>query len=88
MKNNVGNIKENKISDKNVHKISLELDNQYRRTKLIGNEVLISLVGTIGYIAVANFEHKGMNIHRNIGIIPIDNSKANLTGINSGIWDI
>jgi type I restriction enzyme S subunit len=71
-------IRDNKIngSISGFHRISKELDHQYRKTKLEGNEILISLVGTVGNIAVAEQEHIGMNVHRNIGIIPIDEKKS------------
>src|SRR4051812_38885679 len=35
-----------------LHRISEELDRQYSRTRLVGGEVVVSLVGTIGRVAL------------------------------------
>ena len=70
-------IKDNKLNINEVYKITDELDEQYKKTRLEGNEILISLVGTIGRVATTESNHKGMNVHRNIGVIPIDKKKAN-----------
>ncbi|HDR7470295.1 TPA: restriction endonuclease subunit S [Bacillus toyonensis] len=66
-----------KVKESGFHKISKELDKEYSRSRLKGNEVLISLVGTIGRIAVTESYHQFMNVHRNIGIIPVNDKKIN-----------
>ena len=70
-------IKNNKLNVNEVYKISNKLDEQYKKTRLEGNEILMSVVGTIGRVATTNIRHKGMNVHRNISVIPINNNKAN-----------
>ncbi|HGH0916215.1 TPA: restriction endonuclease subunit S [Bacillus cereus] len=66
-----------KVKGSGFHRISKELDKEYSRSRLKGNEVLISLVGTIGRIAVTESYHQFMNVHRNIGIIPVNDKKIN-----------
>ncbi len=45
-------------------RISPEIDEQYRRTRLVGGEVLVGVVGTIGKIGVAPETWAGANIAR------------------------
>jgi type I restriction enzyme S subunit len=52
-----------------IHRISPELDKEYRRSKIKTNDILISLVGTVGRIGVVPELLDGANIHRNIGRI-------------------
>lgn len=51
-----------------LHLISPELDYEYRRSRIIKNDILISLVGTIGRVAKYQRSSEA-NIHRNIGRI-------------------
>ena len=51
-----------------LHLISRELDYEYRRSRIIKNDILISLVGTIGRVAKYQSSSEA-NIHRNIGRI-------------------
>ncbi|ELE1961968.1 restriction endonuclease subunit S [Vibrio vulnificus] len=56
-------------NQENIHRISDELDFEYRRSKIQVNDILISLVGTVGRIAIVPASLDGANIHRNIGRI-------------------
>jgi type I restriction enzyme S subunit len=58
----------------NVHRISRQLSDQYRRTTLLGNEIVVSLVGTIGRIGYVPQALKGGNLHRNLGLVAPGNS--------------
>lgn len=61
----------------NFHLISEKLSQQYKRTILEGNEIVISLVGTIGLVAKVPLSFKGFNVHRNLGVISLkDHSKV------------
>ena len=51
-----------------LHLISPEFDYEYRRSRIIKNDILISLVGTIGRVAKYQSSSEA-NIHRNIGRI-------------------
>ena len=57
----------------NLHRISSELDEQYKRSKIKTNDILISLVGTIGRIAIVPKQLNNANIHRNLGRIRVKN---------------
>ncbi|TWT96914.1 EcoKI restriction-modification system protein HsdS [Botrimarina colliarenosi] len=52
-----------------LHRISPELDSQYKRTRLRGGEVVVSLVGTIGRIAHLPPSVCGFNLHRNLALV-------------------
>lgn len=56
-----------------VHRISEELDFEYRRSKIKTNDILISLVGTVGRIGIVPPNLNNANIHRNIGRIRTKN---------------
>lgn len=53
----------------NIHKIPAELDFEYRRSKIKTNDILISLVGTVGRIGIVPSTLDNANIHRNLGRI-------------------
>ena len=57
-----------------LHRISEELDSQYSRTRLLGGEIVVSLVGTIGRVALLPVSLEGSNLHRNLARIHV--SKA------------
>lgn len=56
-----------------IHRISPELDEQYRRSRIKTNDILISLVGTVGRIRIVPEELNSANIHRNLGRIRTKN---------------
>jgi type I restriction enzyme S subunit len=58
----------NKLQQEGVHKVSEELDEEFSRSRLSGGEVLISIQGTIGRMAVVPEEFEG-NISRTIARI-------------------
>ncbi|WP_143530638.1 restriction endonuclease subunit S [Rodentibacter sp. Ppn85] len=69
-----GDISNGKILFEQLRTISNEVSNKYRRTLLKGNEVLISLVGNPGEVAVTTKEFIGFNIARQVGLIRPNNS--------------
>jgi len=66
-----------RVSQRNLHFISPNLDHEYTRSKLRGGEVLISIQGTIGLVAVCPDELAGANISRTIAVIDPDNRVDN-----------
>ena len=52
-----------------IHQVSSDLSEQYRRTILSGGEIVISLVGTLGLVAIVPKALKGANVHRNLAVI-------------------
>jgi type I restriction enzyme S subunit len=67
----VNNLTEKKLNINDVEKISPEVEYKYKRTRLDGTEILISLVGSLGHVALVNDEMKGWNVARAIGVLPI-----------------
>ncbi len=55
-----------------LHRISRSLDSEFRRSRLVGGEVLLSIQGTIGRVAVCPPELAGANISRTIARIAPD----------------
>ncbi len=52
-----------------VLKVSPEIENKYKRTRLVGSEVLLTLVGSTGQSAVVPKEMSGWNIARAVAVI-------------------
>jgi len=59
------------IDTSSLHRISDALDAQYARTRLMGGDIVISLVGTVGRVARIPSSLEGANLHRNLGLIRI-----------------
>jgi type I restriction enzyme, S subunit len=57
------------VTAENAHRISHELSDEYRRTLLQGDELVVSLVGTIGRIGYVPRSLQGANLHRNLGLV-------------------
>jgi type I restriction enzyme S subunit len=55
----------------NIKRISQQIESGYKRTRLQGGEVLITLVGTIGRTAIVPVELKGANTARAVGVVPL-----------------
>lgn len=54
-----------------VLRIDPAIASRYERSRLKGGEVLITLVGSTGQVAVAPPELKGWNVARAVGVIPV-----------------
>jgi len=59
------------VQESNLKHIAASIDKQYPRTRLLGNEVLVTLVGTIGRTAVVHSALSGANVARAIGVLPL-----------------
>ena len=70
----VGDINEGKIALEGMKKISPSISEQYPRTLLEGDEVLMTLVGAIGRTAVVPKSLAGANVARAVGVIPVSNN--------------
>jgi type I restriction enzyme S subunit len=66
-------IKNDLLDLTDAHLISKELDDEFSRSRLLGGEVLLSIQGTIGRVALAPESAKGANISRTIAVIQTDN---------------
>ena len=64
----------NEVVLADLHRISTSLDAEFQRSKLLGGEVLVSIQGTIGRVAVVPGELSGANISRTIARIAVNRS--------------
>lgn len=62
------------VASGGLHRISRFLDAEFQRSKLLGGEVLVSIQGTIGRVAIAPKELSGANISRTIARIAVNRS--------------
>jgi type I restriction enzyme S subunit len=60
-----------RVADNGLHRISPALDAAFRRSRLRGGEILLSIQGTIGRVAIAPRELRGANISRTIARIDV-----------------
>ncbi|TWT56470.1 restriction endonuclease subunit S [Allorhodopirellula solitaria] len=66
-----GDIKRFSIAITDLKLVNPDVHRQYRRTYLQGGEVIIAIRGTVGETAVVPAEMKGMNISREVALIPV-----------------
>jgi type I restriction enzyme S subunit len=62
----------NRVAVDGVHKITQELDAEYSRSRLEGGEVLLSIQGTVGRVAIVPPAMAGANISRTLAVIAPD----------------
>lgn len=67
----IGDLSGGTVVVNGLKRISSEIAKTYPRTRLQGGEVLVSLVGTIGRVAVAPPELAGANVARAIAVLPL-----------------
>lgn len=67
----VCNLRKGTVDRAQIKRIAPDIDKQYPRTRLQGDEVLVTLVGTIGRVAVVPKELAGANVARAIGVLPL-----------------
>ena len=66
-----GDIKQFSIAIDDLKLVDPEVHEQYKRTWLEGGEVLIAIRGTVGETAVVPSSMSGMNISREVALIPV-----------------
>lgn len=65
----VSDVRDGRVDATNLYMISPELDAEYRRTKLRGGEVVVSIQGSVGRVAIVPDELAGANVSRTLAII-------------------
>ncbi len=68
----IKDIIEDSFIESNMVKTKNDISNKYSRTILQGGEILLSIRGTIGKVAIAPPRTKGWNISREVAIIPLE----------------
>ncbi len=66
-----GDVFQGQIAEDALRTISPQLSDKYKRTLLRGGELLVSLVGNPGEVAVVPEHLTGANIARQVGLIPL-----------------
>lgn len=59
------------IDSSRVKRISQEIADNYKRTYLKGGEILVTVRGTLGGVAVAPADMAGWNVSREVAVIPL-----------------
>lgn len=69
----VNNIKNGYIKTDDVMKVSSSIEENYKRTRLVGGELLITVVGSVGECAIVPDNLKGWNVARAVSVARIKN---------------
>jgi type I restriction enzyme S subunit len=67
----VNNIRDGRIDTSDMLKVAPDIEAKFKRSRLRGGEVLLTLVGTLGEVAVVPDELRGWNVARAVGVIPV-----------------
>lgn len=67
----VGDLVKGQINHSEIKRIAPAIEENYKRSRLTGDEILVSCVGSIGAIALADHSVKGYNIARAVARIPL-----------------
>jgi type I restriction enzyme, S subunit len=67
----VNNIRNARLTLDDAMRVSPEIEAKYKRSRLVGGEVLLSLVGSLGETAIVPPELAGWNVARAVGVIPV-----------------
>jgi type I restriction enzyme S subunit len=74
----VGDLIEGKVRHSDLKRIAPSIEAAYKRSRLRGDEILVSCVGSIGVVALANESVKGFNIARAVARIPLAETASRL----------
>ncbi|MBW7894877.1 MAG: restriction endonuclease subunit S [Opitutaceae bacterium] len=67
----VGDLVDGKVRHSELKRIAPSIEAAYKRSRLRGDEILVSCVGSIGVVALADDSVKGFNIARAVARIPL-----------------
>lgn len=67
----VSDVRGGRIATSSPLRVSHEIERAYRRTRLKGGELLVTIVGTVGETAIVPAELAGWNVARAIAVLPI-----------------
>ncbi len=88
------------IDESHVKKITPKIEANYQRTRLVGGELVVTVRGTLGGVAVVPERMAGYNVSREVAVVPIkscisaaffscaigsEGSQSWLTGVAKGI---
>lgn len=67
----VNNFRNRTVETADLLQVDPEIEAKFSRSRLRGGELLITLVGTMGLVAVAPSNVAGFNVARAVGVIPL-----------------
>lgn len=67
----VKNLRNGSVRADDVLRVSKSVEDKYQRTRLCGGEVLLTLVGSVGEVAVAPFSLAGWNVARAVAVMRV-----------------
>lgn len=67
----VNNIRNGRIDATDVMRVEAGIESKFQRSRLRGGELLLTLVGTLGEVAIVPDELSGWNVARAVGVIPV-----------------
>ncbi len=67
----VNNIRNGRIDTSDMLKVDSAIEAKFQRSRLRGGEVLLTLVGTLGEVAIVPEDLCGWNVARAVGVIPV-----------------
>lgn len=70
----VGDLQDGKVEHSSLKRISPSIESAYKRSRLRGDEILISCVGSTGMIALADESIRGFNVARAVARVPLAES--------------
>lgn len=74
----VNNIRKGLIDTADMLRVESRIEDKFRRSRLRGGEVLLTLVGTLGEVAVVPEKLRGWNVARAVGVIPVREDPGSL----------
>lgn len=70
----VGDLVDGQVRHDALKRIAPEIERAYQRSRLKGDEVLVSCVGSVGIVALASEQERGFNIARAVARIRVGNN--------------
>lgn len=67
----VGDLLDGRVNQRSLKRIASTIESSYKRSRLRGDEILVSCVGSIGVVALADESLTGFNIARAVARIPL-----------------
>lgn len=74
----VNNIRGGRIDTTEMLKVGADIEAKFQRSRLRGGEVLLTLVGTLGEVAIVPDSLRGWNVARAVGVIPVRKDPGSL----------
>jgi len=74
----VNNVRDGRIDTTDVLRVDKSIEEKFGRSRLRGGEVLLTLVGTLGEVAIVPDRLRGWNVARAVGVIPVRRDPGSL----------